>query len=345
MAKQDSTVKTLEQCGEAGQQAIEKYESTKGERKTMVQATEPQRTSLTKYETKMQLTQADVTDIVKTLWPTAPVVEVKKAITLCMQYRLNPLAKHIYLIPFDKWQDGKLITTTWTMVWGIEATRLVARRAARKHKTSYGYVDFSPRIMTEAEQEKINGKVDNTKIWAITILKDERGNECFGVGFWPKTKMVKFKEVENQPKGTDKGNSMENMAKLRSERNAINRLFPGEMPDEETVELEDTRYMDTPIITEVRGELPEAEVIDEEPETPEEQPQAPAEAVVKSDANVEGKPEDTLETNISKLLAWGVKKGLSSKDIEKLLDVDDLHKITDFKEAATKIANALKEVA
>lgn len=234
MKKQDPTVKTLEGLGEAGEQAIEKYESVKGERKTMKEATAEKQTALAKYETKMQLTQADVTDIVKTLWPLAPALEVKKAITLCVQYRLNPLAKHIYLIPFDKYENKVKVGTDWVLIWGIEATRLVARRAARKHKISYGYLDFSPRAMTEEEQVKINGKVDDSKYWALTILRDDKGNQSFGVGFWPKDKAVK---------GADKGNSPENMARIRSERNALNRLLPGELPGEEEVQLEDGTYL------------------------------------------------------------------------------------------------------
>ena len=228
--KQDPTVKTLEGLGEAGEQAIEKYESVKGEQKTMKEATAEKQTALAKYETKMQLTQADVTDIVTTLWPTAPQVEIKKAIMLCVQYKLNPLAKHIYLIPFKN-QSGQY---DWSLIWGIEATRLVARRAARKHKISYGYLDFSPRSMTEAEQIKINGKMDDSKYWALTILRDDKGNQSFGVGFWPKDKAVK---------GADKGNSPENMARIRSERNALNRLLPGELPGEEEVQLEDGTYL------------------------------------------------------------------------------------------------------
>ncbi len=258
MKKQDPTVKTLEGLGEAGEQALIAYENNKGEKKNMEEMTGDKQTALARYEGRTDLEKADIKDILLTIWPDAPEPEVKKAMMLCWQYKLNPLAKHVYLIPFDRYEkrgESKVkIGTDWTLVWGIEATRLVARRAARKHKITYGYEDFSPRAMTEEEQTKINGKVDNTKYWAITILRDSQGNKAYGVGSWPRDKMVK---------GADKGNTPENMARLRSERNGINRLFPGETPNPDEGEVEDEAYMDAPVITEIAGELTEGEVVEE----------------------------------------------------------------------------------
>jgi hypothetical protein len=245
-----------------------------------------------------------------------------------MQYRLNPLAKHLYLIPFDNKRTGK---TDWTLVWGIEATRLVARRAARKHKISFGYIDFSPRSMTEAEQMKINGKLDDSKIWAITILRDDKGNDCFGVGFWPKDKAIQ---------GADKGNTPENMARIRSERNALNRLLPGEMPGDE-VEIEDEAYLEKPVIkvladaelcdcvtavgTEVTGEdIPEQG--EGAPVQPEEKPEPPKPLAsykeLVSDAQrkaifVIGKKAGMTDDNLKEIIHGKFPELISTKELTK----------------------------
>lgn len=168
---------------------------------------------LAKYEGKKALTETEAKEIVDTLWGKAPFEEKRKAIMLCRDYRLNPLMKHVYLIPF--W-DSKAKKHNWVVVLGINATRAIARQHGR-----YGYVD-GPRVMTEGEQESILGEKDTNNIWAITVVQDEYGLKAPGYGNWPKGK---------DPHGMDKGNTKQNMAFIRSERNALEKLFPGMMPE------------------------------------------------------------------------------------------------------------------
>jgi hypothetical protein len=144
--------------------------------------------------------------------------------------------KHVYLIKYDRYEkqsDGsrKKVGEDWTTVLGIGATRLIMSRQG-----SFSYVDDTPRIMSEEEQKKIFGRVDAANIVAITKLRTKSGLEASGYGKYPRDK---------NPMGTDKGNSVENMAFIRSERSAFGRLFPdAKLPA--TVDVVDEQYMDTP---------------------------------------------------------------------------------------------------
>jgi len=184
---------------------------------------------LERYQGVVSLTRVEAMEILKTIWPEAPEVEVLKAAIICHQYGLNPLMKHIFLISFKRRKEGKVIGETWAVVQGIGSNRLIARR-----KHNYSYLDMTPRRMTEEEQQRINGEVDDTKIWALTKLKDmETGAEANGVGSWP---------VDEVPYGTEKGNTKLNMAKIRSERQALDRLYPAEMP--QGVEVMEEKYIE-----------------------------------------------------------------------------------------------------
>lgn len=199
------------------------------------------------YNGKGQLTQVQAKEIILTIWPGAPAVEVTKAAMVCAQYGLNPLMKHLYLIPFDKKKKNdktgkwEVESTSYAMVMGIKASRIIARR-----KGEYAYLDDTPRIMTEAEQIKIFGEVDQDNICAITRLKDRKGNSAIGTGKWPRMKKdYNGNLTENQPQGSDKGNTKLNMAMIRSERQALERLFPDSLPSEAS-EVADERYIELP---------------------------------------------------------------------------------------------------
>lgn len=151
--------------------------------------------------------------LLKTIWPDAPETEIIKAAILCQQYGLNPLMRTVYLVKFGK--------DDWVTLLGIKATRQIAQQALRRRGKHYSYAD-GPRVMTEDEQKSIRGKVEPDKIWAVTKLKDSDGNTYPGYGWWP---------VNKQPYGTDKGNDAVNMAFIRSERNATDKMAPGELPD------------------------------------------------------------------------------------------------------------------
>jgi len=159
-----------------------------------------------------EMTRDQAMYLLKTIYPTAPVPEILKAAILCAQYHLNPLMRQVYLIPFNKKGGG----LDWVIVIGIKATRQIAGAHKR-----YTYKD-GPRVMTKDEQITILGQPDETRTWAITVLKDEQGNEYPGYGFW---------HLGDTIYGADKGNSETNMAFIRSERNALDKLCPGVLPD------------------------------------------------------------------------------------------------------------------
>ena len=161
------------------------------------------------------ITQSQAIYLLKTIWKDAPETEVIKAAILCRQYNLNPLMRQVYLVKFG---------TEWVTILGIKATRQIAQQALIKRGIRYSYQD-GPRVMTEKEQVKIRGKVEPDKIWAVTIIQDSFGNTFPGYGSWLTNK---------QPYGSDKGNDAFNMAFIRSERNALDKLAPGELPDIET---------------------------------------------------------------------------------------------------------------
>lgn len=166
---------------------------------------------LAKYQGVLNLRKEQALEVIDVLWGTAPKTDKLAAAVLCASYHLNPLAGHVFLIPYE---NQKTHEVTWTRVIGIKATRLLASR-----RGAFSYEDFSPRLMTEAEQVKVWGKVDDKNICYVTIVKDCRtGAQAYGFGKWPK---------DSEPKGTSKGNSKENMAAIRSERQALDRLRPG----------------------------------------------------------------------------------------------------------------------
>lgn len=158
------------------------------------------------------ITQNKAMYYLKTIWPKAPDVEVEKAGMLCYQYGLNPLLKQVYLVQFGQ---------EWVTVLGIKATRQLAQR-----NHSYGFID-GPRFMTADEQTTIFGKSYPDRIYAICKIKDSQGNVYPGYGWWPANKTVH---------GADKGNSELNMAFIRAERNALDKMAPGELPEADVVD-------------------------------------------------------------------------------------------------------------
>lgn len=198
----------------------------KGRKKRMEEQIGKEKTqALAKYAGVASLTKRASMEILDTLWPNAPKSEKTKAALICVSYGLNPLMNHVFLIPFNKGKPNE----TWATVMGIRATRLLAKR-----NHNYGYIDNTPRIMTDKEQKTRFGEVDEENICVITILKDmDSDGEAPGYGTWPKA---------DRPYGTEKGNSKFNMASIRSERHALERLYPGEMP--QGIEIGDERFIE-----------------------------------------------------------------------------------------------------
>ncbi|MBA7691387.1 hypothetical protein ES703_99930 [subsurface metagenome] len=198
-----------------------------GEEKTKV---------LGKYIGERTITRSIATEIVETLWGEAPLIEKTKAIILCQTYQLNPLMKHIYLIGYKR-GDGKggyerdnkgNFVLDWSIEIGIGATRLMAQR-----KHNYSYLDMTPRKATQDEIDKILGDTaDPNSIYGFVHIKDiDTGAEAFGLRGIPKKEKIK---------GEEKGNTHLNMACIRAERLALDRQYPGEMP--QGVEVIDEQY-------------------------------------------------------------------------------------------------------
>lgn len=170
--------------------------------------------ALDKYMGVVSLTKPQAKEILLAVFPEAPESEITRAMILCANYGLNPLMKHVFLIPFNKGKENE----TWVTVIGIKAKRLLASR-----RGPYSYIDDTPRVMTDVEQKKVFGQLEPDKLWVITKGRDPAtGAEAVGYGFWPKNK---------EPYGTDKGNTSFNMAAIRSESQMVDRLRPGEMPE------------------------------------------------------------------------------------------------------------------
>ncbi len=194
--------------------------------------------AIAKYAGTANLMKVEAQEILETLWPDAPAVEVVKAAIICKQYGLNPLMRHIYLVGYENKQTG---VKDWSIQIGIGATRMIARRSG-----AYSYEDNTPRLMAEAEQVAILGEVDKNRFWAITKLKDKSGNMAQGYGNWDKGASVK---------GAGKGNTPQNMAFIRSERAALDKLFPEKLPA--GVGVVSAEYEELPAVDKATGEIKE----------------------------------------------------------------------------------------
>jgi hypothetical protein len=184
--------------------------------------------AIRQYALAPRLNREQAIEVLQTCWPKAPKEEVLRAALLCATYQLNPLMKHVFLIPYGQGDKQQ-----WSIQIGIGATRLAASR-----RGPVSYID-GPRIMTDAEQKSIRGRVEVDKIWAITKLGGKGGATAVGYGNFPRN--------GNEPKGIEKGNSRENMAMIRSERQALDRLYPAEMPMGDGVETVDESFEPSPL--------------------------------------------------------------------------------------------------
>jgi len=144
--------------------------------------------------------------------------------------------------------------------------------------------------MSEAEQMRIFGKIDTDNIVAITKLRTKDGLEASGYGKYPKS---------GKPKGLEKGNSIENMAFIRSERNAFGRLFPDAAIPKD-VDVVDEQYMETPSgkVAVATGEIIDGEIVED---TEQQTTSEPPEQVLHPDA--EPTRVDVLPDTIPELKA------------------------------------------
>ena len=220
--------------------------------------TDPQQAqALMQYRNLPVLSEDQATQILNLLWPKAPDPVKAHALMLCTQLGLNPLRKHIYIIPF---YNSETKQTDHQIIMSIEANRELGRRTGW-----YSYAD-GPRLMTEKEELMYFGESNNAYWRAITILTDRLNGRYVGVA-----------EIKREAKiqGTDKGNSAMHMAQIRSERQALAKL-PGDQYADllQGVEVIDAQYIETPSgpVDTATGEIIEgkAEPVEEEPLFPDE---------------------------------------------------------------------------
>ncbi|KKN10577.1 hypothetical protein LCGC14_1035160 [marine sediment metagenome] len=273
-------------------------------------------TALAKYQSVAVMTREIATEIVDTLWGEAPSIEKTKAIILCHTYNLNPLMKHIHLVKYNRWDRDhkKVIGEDWTMMLGIGATRLMAQR-----KHNYSYLDMTPRKATQEEIDKILGdtaKPDN--IYGFVHIKDvATGAEAFGLRGISKSEKIK---------GEEKGNTHLNLACVRAERLALDRQYPGEMPQD--VEVLDDTYVELPDIGKVdatTGEIKaeeentvEAEVVSEEEVVAEKVDEIPQPAAEEK-AEVTQDESPVTEKQVADLKALMEKAGKSMTDMGSMM--------------------------
>ena len=184
-------------------------------------------TALEKYQGVVSLTKIQAREVLATLWPgaeKASPAEYFKAMMLCTQYGLNPLMKHLFLVPF--WNEKRKIYEH-VCIQGITSNRLIA---SRKHH--WTFLDDTPRVGSEAEETKHYGEVNPDILRCIVKMRDvETGAEVTAWGEWAKWKINKQgQKVPNQPKGVDKGNSLINMGCIRAERKGLDMLYPADVP-------------------------------------------------------------------------------------------------------------------
>ncbi len=280
-------------------------------------------TKLAQFQGVTSLTTEDAMIILDSIWPKAPPEEKTRAAMLCKSYHLNPLMKHVYLIPFNrKDKTGRIIETTWATVMGIAATRLLASRSG-----SFSYIDDTPRVMTDEEQKRIFGKAYTNRLYVIVKGKDPKtGAEAVGYGWWP----ISPDAPDGKVYGEDKGNTAFNMATVRGERQMLGRLRPGEMPEDievmddrmahagsiNGVVIEgDSRVIETP---EEIVEPEEAPPIDDS--LPGTEPEPPAEAQPPAE-----KPKDESpisKDSVTKIMGLSKEVSWTMADLGKLMSTD-----------------------
>jgi len=303
------------------------YDAKKGRRLKMEKEHGKEKiNALAKYQNVAVINRETATEIVETLWKGAPTQEKMKAIMLCSTYNLNPLMNHLFMLPFKDKDGGK----NWVTVLGIEATRLMAHR-----KHNFTYLDMTPRSATPEELKQILGKyVDDSAVYQITKIKDlDTGAEAYGLGSWKGTVY-----------GTDKGNTASNMAAIRSERQALKRLYPAEIPA--NVEVIDESFIegDYRMVDEETGEIKDDNAEIKPPEKSEAQKEdaeksqeevsevTPESTESKSEAVKPERDVDAIKTSTDLYKACMIDfpdRFKSSKDVLKILGVESFSELTD----------------
>ena len=209
-------------------------------REIMVQAFGEAKTmELEKFQGGGQLSKQGAMEVLKLVYPQCPEKEIIRTAMLCADFGLHPLMKEVYLIPFQNKSGGQ----DWATVIGITANRKIASAK----KGAFSFLDDTPRAASQEEVDKQFGpgsQEAKENLISICRLAGEKGNTANGFGLYPKNK---------NPYGTDKGNTPRNMANIRAERQALDRL-PGEAIPLKGIDVIDESYMDQPAAVTVKTE-------------------------------------------------------------------------------------------
>ncbi len=273
-----------------------------------------------------QLTQPQAMTILKLVYPDAKEDEILRCAMFCRDFGLHPLANEVYLIPFK----GKNV-----MVVGIPASRKMAHAL----KGEFSFLDDTPRAATEEEIIKQYGKGSGeaeANIISVTKLQGVGGNFSIGFGLYPKSE---------SPYGMDKGNTRRNMANIRSERQAMDRLPGKPLPRYDVIDaayVEGVGKVDNKTVeilkdaNVVEGESRELDP-EEQPKAEDEQTEIPPEPEPESSEKDETpvtasqvKQLKELTSSASKDLA-ALGKYCNAKKMWKIQDLKDL-KVWQFNE-------------
>ena len=307
-------------------------------RKAMVKEYgEEKTTTLAKLPISGALTQPQAMHILKLVYPDVPENEIIRTAIFCRDFGLHPLAKEVYLIPFK----GKHV-----MVVGIPASRKMAHNL----KGEFSFLDDTPRAATSEEIDKQFGKDSEEaklNVISVTKLQGEGGNLAIGFGLYPKS--------EN-PYGMDKGNTKRNMANIRSERQAMDRLPGKPLPQVEVIDeayaevpdIEGKVVIKTGEIIEGEGKViepePEAEPLSDDLPEPESTDQQPVQPELKPEEKRDERLAPiNLVTQVKQLFYRELKK--SKDDLGHLINGEKKWGIKDLTNLKTWQANELIAIA
>jgi len=212
--------------------AFNLYDVNKDRRKELTEKIGEEKTkALEQYEQKTNLGEIQARTIIQSIWPDAPIHAVLRGALICHQYGLNPLMKHLALVKFHSRTTNR---DTWEPIIAIKGSRIIAAPQG-----CWSYLDDSPRAMMEIEGLKILGEDEydpTNNYYSICKLKDmATGREASGIGVVGKDESIY---------GTDKGNTPRNQCNIRSERQALDRLYPDSQPKD--VDVTDENYLGEP---------------------------------------------------------------------------------------------------
>lgn len=300
--------------------SIPGWRYTKEEIKELEKALGPRAPIVLAQQGQTAMTDQQAMELVQTYWPTAPPIQQKRAALMCKRYNLDPGLRQIHLMPFRRKdkngnvviKDGKEVID-WAIAVGIRATRINTRR-----NTNFRYINDSPRPATEEEQIKFLGRVDKTRLWFITYLENTTTHEVvFGLGNWP----LDSKGVPRKAMAEDKGNTPENMASIRSERAACDKLCPDWLPP--GVRVVDEKYVPSPEpqSTICQKEIPDNKKISKKSEVV-------VEAEIQEMEGLEEYDADVVEDLPDLTLTPGQTPGQTPEKASKLRPVQEWEKVT-----------------